>query len=181
MIRKTGHRLQKASCHSLVFTSRDTRNKDREKSSGRTFCSIFEQRSHGQNLRSTQGKAEPIAQCVFKNSTTLHIFLPLPQIYSTRPPTCTFLRCPLFLLSSQISSTNLLGVKYRGRGAGRDLEFSSINILSRYLLHIIPDLLLHYLYKLNQNSKERLYIIDLKFYDTYGNSWMEIFLFILCV
>jgi hypothetical protein len=33
---------KKASTESLVFTG-DTRNKDREKSSGQTYCSIFEQ------------------------------------------------------------------------------------------------------------------------------------------
>jgi hypothetical protein len=51
---------KKASSHLLVFTG-DTRNGDREKSSGHTHLSIFGQWSHGQNLRLTPGQAEPIA------------------------------------------------------------------------------------------------------------------------
>jgi hypothetical protein len=49
----------KASYQSLVLTG------DREKSSGQ----YVNNRSHGQNLRSTQLNAEPIAQYFFKNST----------------------------------------------------------------------------------------------------------------
>ncbi len=53
--------------HLLVIT-RDTRSRDREKSSGQThLLNILNYRSHGQNLRSTPAQAEPTAQYLIQN------------------------------------------------------------------------------------------------------------------
>jgi hypothetical protein len=56
----------------IVFI-RAKRNRDREKSSGQTH--LFSIKEHGQNLRSTPGHTEPIAQYFFKNQHLYTYFL----------------------------------------------------------------------------------------------------------
>ncbi len=62
---------KKASSHSLVFT-RDTRNCMRQREEFRSDKpdQYLNSKSHGQNLTSTPGKAEPNAQYFYENSTT---------------------------------------------------------------------------------------------------------------